>query len=103
MICLQNLIFAVMPNKAFSDTGLKKRDFITLCRSMARLDFTYDIPKLKCPTAVVCGSKDKANLGAARRIAAALPDSKLYEFDGAGHEVNVDMPESIADIIRDFG
>ena len=45
---------------------------------------------------------DAANRKAARELAGLLPDAKVREIPGAGHEVNRDAPGELAAAIRKF-
>lgn len=50
----------------------------------------------------LCGEKDKANKKAARELANHIPEAEFCTVKGAGHEVNVDVPEKLASIINAF-
>ena len=58
---VQNMLFHLMPNSAFNKMGFKKADVISLCGTMAELDFSDSLHKVSCPVLIVCGEKDKAN------------------------------------------
>lgn len=102
LLQLQNLVFSLMPAKAFVQTGLKKQEMLALCQSMEELDFTNVLPKISCPTLVVCGQKDTANLKAARQLAKQIPGAGLKIIPGAGHEVNTNAPEEFAKLLYAF-
>lgn len=99
LIGFQNLLFRFMPDRALKGTGLSKGDMIKLAHSMRSLDFSKRLDELECPVAVICGSKDTANLKAAKSLDKILPQAKLYLIPGVGHEVNKCAPESIAAIL----
>lgn len=101
LVDVQNLLFRCMPNKMFQDMGLSREDAIRLTRSMRGLDLTPGLARVTCPVDVVCGEKDRANLSAARKLAALLPQAQLHLIPGAGHEVNRDAPEVIEDLLRE--
>lgn len=73
---------------------------IRLSHSMRLLDFTSGLQDILCPTAIVCGEKDHANLKAARRLKQHLPQAKLHIIPGAGHEINKTAPEAISAVLR---
>jgi len=98
----QNMLFRLMPDAAFKDTGFAKRDFISLCSSMAELDFTAELPKISCCTLVLCGAQDKANKLAAYRLQALLPNARLAILPNAAHEVNKDAPAALACKLNNF-
>lgn len=96
LLSLQNLLFRLMPDGAFQETGLTKKNMIRLTGSMKEIDLSPRLGNLRCPVLILCGEKDKANRQAARSLAAALPGASLREIAGAGHEVNRDAPEELA-------
>lgn len=100
LVDLQNLIFHCLPGRAFQDIGLPKQDAIGLARSMRRLDLRPGLGRVVCPTAVVCGARDRANLHSAKALASLLPQGKLYILPGVGHEANRDAPEMIAALLE---
>ena len=102
LLTLQNLIFRFMPQKSFQGIGFGKQDFISLCGSTKRLDFTQDLKSISCPTLVLCGEDDKANKEAAKEISQGIPGSRLLMIAHAGHQVNKDKPEELGKVIQDF-
>ena len=102
LLWLQNLMFRFMPESQFQETGFKKKDFVSLCQTAAVLDFTDSLGAVQCPTLVVCGAKDSANRRAAGELAVLLPHARLMEVPGAGHEVNTQAPEALAEILQRF-
>ena len=97
---IQDLLFRCMPDKAFASTGMKKEQVRDLTRSMKNLDFTDRLSAIHCPVTVACGEKDHPNLAAARRLAKYLPNARLYVVPRAGHELNADAPDTVAEIVR---
>ena len=89
-----------MPSKSFDSMGLSKSDTIKLSHSMRSLDFTSQLSGITCPVAIVCGEKDGANLKASKKLNELLPQATLQIVPGAGHEINKDAPEVIADILN---
>ena len=79
-----------------------KGDTIRLTTSMMELDFRRELGQVVCPVLVLTGEKDAANSKAARELAGLLPDAKVREIPGAGHEVNRDAPGELAASIRKF-
>ena len=102
LLTLQNVLFSVMPESAFEQMGFHKRAVVSLCKTMAKLDFSALLGKIACPTMVACGDNDRANKKAAKELAAAIRDSRLVIVSKAGHEVNIDAPEKLAEVLRDF-
>ena len=102
MLRFQNIIFRFMPKSMFNETGFAKSDYISLCRSMMSLDFSVSLNGISCPTLILHGEKDKANSKAAADIAGRIKNAKLQVIGCSGHEVNIDAPERLAEIIHTF-
>lgn len=102
LLQFQNFLFRFMPKSMFRQIGFEKKDFIHLCKSMMELDFSYDLKRISCPVLVVYGEKDTANKKASIKLAEILENAELKVIKGAGHEVNVDAPEKLAEILNDF-
>ncbi len=102
LLRLQNIIFRLMPERAFAGAGMGKRDTIRLTSSMMELDFRQQLGRVACPVLVLTGEKDAANRKAAGELAKLLPDAIAREIPGAGHEVNIDAPGELAAAIRGF-
>lgn len=98
---IQDLLFRCMSDKAFASMGMKKGQVRDLTRSMKDLDFTDRLSTIHCPVTVACGEKDHPNLAAARRLAKRLPNARLYVVPRAGHELNADAPDTVAEIVRE--
>ncbi|MGN1409690.1 MAG: alpha/beta fold hydrolase [Eubacteriales bacterium] len=102
LLKLQNAMFRFMPQSMFKQTGFGKRDFISLCSTMAELDFSNSLNKIACPVLVVCGEKDRANKKASIELADILKHSRFKEISDAGHEVNLEAPEKLSSLLREF-
>ena len=102
LLKFQNLIFRCMPEAAFQNMNVSKKDFIRLSRSMADLNFMASSAALACPALIVCGAKDRANMGSAKRFHEAMKNSKLVIVEDSGHEVNKDAPDELAKILWEF-
>lgn len=102
LLKLQNMIFRFMPNSAFNETGFGKRKFIGLTKSMENLDFSADLEKLSCRVMVIIGEKDKPNRKSAVEMAARIRGSEFKMVKDSGHEVNVDAPQELANLLSDF-
>lgn len=102
LLRLQNALFRLMPSSTFRQTGFGKAEFLRLCSSMMKLDFSGSLQRVACPVLILCGEKDSANQKAAEELAKGLKDAELRIIEGAGHEVNVDAPERLAEALRGF-
>ncbi|MFZ5780291.1 MAG: alpha/beta fold hydrolase [Pseudomonadota bacterium] len=59
-----------------------------------RADRRPDLPRITCPTVVVCGRDDAATpLFLSEEIAAAIPGSELVVVEKCGHLVTMEKPE----------
>ncbi len=102
LLRIQNAVFRVLPEASFQNFGFRKKGFIQLSKSLIPLDFSNRIADIRCDTLILCGEKDNVNKKAARELADHIPEAELHIVKGAGHEVNVDAPETLASIINKF-
>ena len=102
LLGLQNLVFRLMPERAFVQSGMGKGDLIRLTASMVSLDFRDGLVRVACPALVLLGEKDAANRKAAKELAGLLPHGTFRVIPGAGHEVNLEAPRELAEVIREF-
>lgn len=102
LLRVQNAVFRLLPNRAFRSMGMGKREVIRLTQSMMALDFEDGLAKLRCPVLLLCGERDTANLAAARQMKGKIPQAELRVLPGAGHEVNVDAPSELGEILRNL-
>ncbi len=99
LLKFQALLFRIMPQSSFADSGLSKKQFIALTLDMARLDFTQALKNITCPVITACGERDSANSRASRSLAGLLKCGEFAGIPGAGHEANTDAPEFTAQLI----
>ena len=102
LLKFQNVLFRLMPNSMFKQIGFKKADVISLCGTMAELDFTDSLHNVSCPVLIVCGEKDNANKKASQELARYLSKCSFYELLKTGHEVNIEAPEEMAIVLQKF-
>lgn len=102
MLKLQNFAFNLMSKKSFQKTGFSKRNIIQLTTSMINLDFSDVVKDVVLSTLIICGEKDKANIRAAKDLENHIPNATLRLIENAGHEVNIDAPEQLAAVIKEF-
>lgn len=100
LLKLQNIIYNFMPNVLFKNMGFKKEDCIELTSSMIDLDFTKDLKNISCSTIIICGTKDYANKKVSKSLYKNISNSKLYFIEKASHEVNIQNPEQLAQILK---
>ena len=99
---VQNMLFHLMPNSAFNKMGFKKADVISLCGTMAELDFRDSLHKVSCPVLIVCGEKDNANKKTSKELCHYLNNSCFHELMKTGHEANLEAPEELAIVLQKF-
>lgn len=102
LLRFQNLIFRIMPSSSFKEIGLGKADFIALSKSMTDLDFSAELERIACPALVIVGAKDKPNRRAAEEMSMKIRGCKFEVIENSGHEVNVDNPKRLAELIDEF-
>lgn len=102
LLRVQNIVFRLMPQSMFQQTGFGKAEFLRLCQTMMELDFSPFLAQIACPVLVVCGEKDSANKAASRELAGRLRAAELCLLEGAGHELNTEAPERLAKLLRRF-
>ena len=66
-----------------------------------RVDRRPDLPRIKCPTTVVCGRDDAATpLFLSEEIAKAIPAAALVVIEQCGHLVTMEKPEETNQILK---
>ncbi|NTU55928.1 MAG: alpha/beta fold hydrolase [Anaerolineales bacterium] len=123
VMTLQHLMFTCIPEKQLlkslatdipskDDTLLTaaredafltgKRSILQAMRAAAQANFRPALRRIQTPTLVLCGSKDRVNLPAARELACGIPKAELHIIAEAGHVWNVEMPTQFTDIVCEF-
>ena len=102
LLKFQNMLFRLMPNSMFRQIGFKKADVISLCGTMAELDFRDSLHNVSCPVLIVCGEKDNANKKASKELCHYLNNSYFHELMKTGHEANIEAPEELAIVLQQF-
>ncbi len=68
-----------------------------------RVDRRPDLPKIACPTIVVCGRDDAATpLFLSEEMAAAIPGSELIVVENCGHLVTLEKPDETNAILKEW-
>ena len=99
---LQNVVFRFLPKSAFASMAFDKRDTFALGNTMKDLDFSGRLGELRCPTLILCGEKDGANLKSARFLAGHIPGAELRIIGNTGHVVNEENPRGLAERLNEF-
>lgn len=93
LMTLQSALMRVLPARVVAPDGTSKQRVLGVLAEVARIDFRPHLARIAAPTLVLCGSKDRVNLSAARALATGIPDARLRVIDGGGHELNTHKPE----------
>ena len=101
-IVLQNIVFRLLPQSAFTGMAFDKQNTFALGSTMKNLDFSSRIGKIQCPVLILCGEKDKANLKSARFLAKHIPEAELQIIQGTGHVANEENPRILAERLNTF-
>ena len=99
---LQNVVFRFLPKSTFASMAFDKRDTFALGNSMKNLDFSGRLGEVQCPTLILCGEKDGANLKSARFLAGHIPGAELQVLENTGHVVNEENPRALAERLTAF-
>ncbi len=102
MFSIQNIIFKFLPKKIFNTMAFNKKDTFILGKTMKDLDFSNRLQNIKCPTLVICGEKDNANLKSAHYLAENIENAKLEIMKNTGHIINEENPEELAKLLIEF-
>ena len=99
---LQILVFKLMPKSVFTKQGADKDQMLRILTELRKVNLTDKVKKIKLPSLLVCGSKDKPNLKAAYKLNKLLKNSQLCIIEKGGHTLNSQAPEAFAQIIEKF-
>lgn len=102
MFAVQNIIFRFLPKSFFENTEFSKKDTFVLGNSMKRLDFSARVKNMKCPTLLICGKKDRANLKSAYYFYENIENARLEILEDTGHIVNEENPRALAKILDEL-
>lgn len=102
LFTLQNMIFKFLPGSFFENTAFDKKSTFILGNSMKNLDFTGKVQNIKCPTMIICGKKDSANIKSAYYFSENINNAKLEIIDDTGHIVNEENPKTLAKILDEY-
>lgn len=101
---IQNIIYKFIPKRIFEKMGCPKKDMISLLDSMKNLSIQEKASNIKVSTLVICGEKEKNNINmkSAKQLNKVIKNSKFKIIENAGHEVNIDNSNELANVIYDF-
>lgn len=95
-------ITSVLAEKAVANKPINDKIFADI-RGEHRYNFEDELKKIKAPTLILWGNKDRVlNVDNARVFEQLIPNSKKRILEGIGHVPMVETPEETAVICRDF-
>lgn len=100
MFCIQNMIFSFLPKSIFENMAFSKKDTFILGNSMKKLDFCNRVQNIRCPTLIICGEKDSANIKSAYYFHKNIKNAKLKIIGNIGHVVNEESPKTLAETLN---
>ena len=98
----QNIIFRFLPKSIFETMAFDKKDTFALGNTMKNLDFSDRVKNIKCPTLILCGKKDSANMKSADYLSQSIRSAELKIIENTGHVVNEENPKALADILNEY-
>ena len=98
----QNIIFRFLPKSIFETMAFDKKDTFALGNTMKNLDFSDKVKNIKCPTLILCGKKDSANIKSAHFLSQNIKGAELKIIEGTGHVVNEENPKILANILTEY-
>ena len=98
----QNIIFRFLPKSIFETMAFDKKNTFALWDTMKNLDFSDRVKNIKCPTLILCGKKDSANMKSADYLSQSIRSAELKIIENTGHVVNEENPKALADILNEY-
>ncbi|ALJ19714.1 alpha/beta fold hydrolase [Microbacterium sp. No. 7] len=99
---VQNGILRLLPARIAGAPGMSKGRMLDVLRALAALDLRPELSRIGARTLVLCGARDRANIPAARELAASIPHASLQIVPGAGHEWNTQLPHEFSSRLNAF-
>ncbi len=79
-----------------------KKDTFALGNTMKNLDLSGRVNNIKCPTLILCGKKDSANMKSAYYLSQNIKTAELKVIENTGHVVNEENPKALARILTEY-
>lgn len=98
----QNIIFRFLPKSMFKSMAFDKKDTFALGNTMKDLDFSGRVDQIKCPTLILCGEKDRANMKSAQYLSQTIKNAEWKVLENTGHVANEENPEALARILTEY-
>jgi len=98
----QNIIFRFLPKSIFETMAFDKKNTFALGDTMKNLDFSDRVKNIKCPTLILCGKKDSANMKSADYLSQSIRSAELKIIENTGHVINEENPKALANILNEY-
>lgn len=98
----QNIFFRFLPKSIFKTMAFDKKDTFALGNTMKDLDFSDRVKNIKCPTLILCGKKDSANVKSAQFLSQNIKSAELKIIENTGHVVNEENPKVLAELLSEY-
>ena len=98
----QNIIFRFLPKSIFETMAFDKKNTFALGDTMKNLDFSDRVKNIKCPTLILCGKKDSANMKSADYLSQNIRSAELKIIENTGHVINEENPKALANILNEY-
>ena len=98
----QYIFFRFLPKSIFETMAFDKKDTFALGNSMKDIDFSSRVSHIQCPTLILCGKKDKANLKSAYYFSENIKNAEFKVIENTGHVVNEENPEALTKILTEY-
>ena len=102
LMAVQRTVVRMLPERTAQGMAMTKAQWLGALRVVADANFRGRLERIEAPALVLCGSRDVANIPAAREIAAAIPNAELRIVPRAGHPWNRQFPDLFSRTIGDF-
>lgn len=102
MFAFQNVVFRFLPKSVFEPMAFDKKGTFALGRTMKNLDFSGKVSSVQCPTLILCGQNDRANIKSAYYLAGHIQNAKLTIIENTGHIVNEENPKILAKLLSEY-
>ena len=99
---IQNVIFRFLPKSVFQNMAFNKKDTFVLGNSMKNLDFSSRVQHVECPTLIICGEKDHANMKSAYYFSQNIENAALKIMKETGHIINEENPKVLAKVLDEY-
>ena len=102
MFRVKGIVLRFLPKSLFDNMAFDKKDTYVFGKSILNLDFSNRVRDIKCPTLIICGSKDSAFLKSSYYFAENIRDAELKIFENIGHVVNEENPKALAKELDEY-